>query len=81
MASVEAAHIGSTPETDPLHRLAVYLASARKSPAATAIRQATASLRKAKIPVTAKDLGELPGYLDADELAQLARWIDMLDRI
>jgi len=34
-----------------------------------------------KVPVTLKDLGEQPRYLNADELAELARWIDMLDRI
>ncbi len=81
VAAVEAAPIGAPPESDPLHRLAVYLAWGQKSPAARPIAQAAAALRKAKVPVTAKDLGELPRYLDADELAQLARWIDMLDRI
>ena len=81
VAAVEAAPVGPPPENDPLHRLAVYLASAEKSPAARPIGQATAALRRMKIPVTAKGLGEMPRYLNAEELSQLARWIDMLDRI
>jgi hypothetical protein len=31
-------------------------------------------------PVTVKDLGEQPGYLNDEQLAELARWIDTLDR-
>ena len=38
-------------------------------------------MRRMMIPVTAKSLGEVPRYLKPDELAQLVRWIDMLDRI
>ena len=34
-----------------------------------------------KIPVTVKNLGDVPRYLNAEELAELARWIDTLDRI
>jgi serine protease Do len=80
VAAVEAAPVGPPPENDPLHRLAVYLAWGDKSPAAPQITQAAAALRRMKIPVTAKGLGEVPRYLNDDELSQLARWIDMLDR-
>ena len=38
-------------------------------------------LRTEKYPVTLKDLGPAPRPLSADELAELARWIDSLDRI
>ena len=38
-------------------------------------------MRKAKIPVTVKNLGDVPRYLNAEELAELVRWIDTLDRI
>ena len=34
-----------------------------------------------KIPLTAKNLGEMPRSLTPDEWAELVRWIDMLDRI
>jgi serine protease Do len=81
VAAVEAAPVGPPPENDPLHRLAVYLAWGHNSPAARPIGQAAAALRRMKIPVTAKSLDEMPRYLNADELSQLARWIDMLDRI
>jgi hypothetical protein len=33
------------------------------------------------VPVTQKDLGKDPRDLTPEELAELARWIDMLDRI
>ena len=81
VAAVEAAPIGPPPENDPLHRLAVYLAWGQKSPAAGPVEKAAAVMRRLMIPVTAKSLGEVPRYLKADELAELARWIDMLDRI
>ena len=57
------------------------MASADKSPAARPIEQAAAALREMKIPVTVKSLGEVPRYLNAEELAELVRWIDTLDRI
>jgi len=76
------APVGSPlPEIDPLHRMAVYTTTARKSPRAGLIEKTIARIRNTKIPVTVKDLGEVPRYLNDDELAELARWIDMLDRI
>ena len=80
-AVVDAPITRPPPENDPLHRLAIYLTTAKKSRHAGAIKQATALLRKMKIPVTVKDLGEKPRYLNEEELAELVRWIDMLDRI
>jgi hypothetical protein len=38
-------------------------------------------LQAAKFPVTLKSLGEQPRELTAEELTELARWIDTLDRI
>jgi serine protease Do len=81
VAAVEAAPTGRPPENDPLHRLAVYVASAGTSQAAKAIQRATAAMRKMRIPVVVKDLGDTPRYLNAEELAELVRWIDTLDRI
>ena len=34
-----------------------------------------------KYPVTLNGLGEQPRPLNADELAELIRWIDTLDRL
>ncbi len=39
------------------------------------------SLRSLKFPVTVKDAGDKPLPLSDDELAELIRWIDTLDRI
>ena len=69
------------PENDPPHRLAVYVASASKSPSAGPIQSATVTMRQMKIPVVVKSLGATPRYLNAAELAELVRWIDTLDRM
>lgn len=81
VAVVDAPVTTRPPENDPLHRLAVYLTTAKQSRHAAAVAQATALLREMKIPVTIKDLGEKPRDLNDEELAELVRWIDMLDRI
>ena len=69
---------GERPACD---RLAVYLATAGKSRVARPVELAVAAMRQEKIPVTVKNLGEVPRYLNAEELAELVRWIDTLDRI
>jgi hypothetical protein len=71
----------SVPANDPVHRLAVYTASARQTSARRKIEESVAALRDAKYPVTTVDLGEQSRYLDDAELAALARWIDSLDRL
>lgn len=81
VAAVEAAPTGQPPESDPFDRFAIYMASASKSRVARPIEVALAALRKMKIPVVAKNLGDVPRYLNADELVELVRWIDTLDRI
>jgi serine protease Do len=69
------------PENDPINRLAFYFATAEKSAAAPQIKGVVTRLEAARFPVTQKPLGEQPRDLSADELAELARWIDTLDRI
>ena len=81
VAAVEAAPLTPPPENDPAHRLAVYVASAAKSPFAKLIELAVATMSQEKIPVVVKSLGATPRYLNAAELAELVRWIDTLDRI
>jgi serine protease Do len=81
VAAVEAAPPGSPPDNDPLRRLAVYVASAHKSPTAGQMQPALQGMREMKIPVVVKGLGATPRYLNAAELAELVRWIDTLDRI
>jgi hypothetical protein len=69
------------PDNDPLHRLAFFIATATKSPFAPVVDAGIKRLREAKFPLTVKDLGEQPRYLNDDELGQLVRWIDSLDRL
>jgi pimeloyl-ACP methyl ester carboxylesterase len=81
VAAVDAVPAGQTPENEPPYRLAVYSASAHNSRLARSIETSVAAMRKMKVPVTTKNLGEATRALTTDELAELARWIDMLDRI
>jgi serine protease Do len=81
VAAVEAKSSGRPAANDPVHRLAVYAATAKKSPHADAVAQAVAQFRQMKLPVTLKELGDAPRYLKPEELEELIRWIDMLDRL
>jgi hypothetical protein len=81
VAAVDAPMSGRVPENDPAHPFAAYIAWAEKSESAERIENGVQQLRTAKYPVTVKDLGEDPRYLNDEELAELVRWIDMLDRI
>jgi poly(3-hydroxybutyrate) depolymerase len=69
------------PDADPINRLAFFVIKADKSPAAAAQKALVERLRAAKFPVTEKSLGEKSRELTAEELSELARWIDTLDRI
>lgn len=68
------------PENDPFQRLAVYVTINAKSPAAVPAQSTAKRLSDLKFPVTAKALPEAR-YLNDEELAELVRWIDTLDRI
>ncbi len=81
VAAVEAAPAARPPENDPLRRLAVYMATASNSRVAQAVESALVAFRQERVPVTTKKLGEVSRGLNADELAELVRWIDMLDRM
>jgi serine protease Do len=81
MAVVDAPLTVLPPENDPQYRFAVYIAASGKSPAARSLEKSLATLREMNIPLIVKRLGDEPRYLNAEELAELARWIDMLDRI
>ena len=78
---IDALPSGQPPDNEPQHRLTMYLATAAKSPHADAMNKLAAALRAKKIPVTRKKLGDKPRELDAGEVSELVRWIDMLDRI
>jgi hypothetical protein len=69
------------PETDPIKRLAFFIGQAEKSATAPLMKALLAALNEAKFPVTKKSLSEQPRDLTDDELAELGRWLDALDRI
>lgn len=81
VAAVEAMPMIPSFENEPLRRLAAYVGVSSKSPLAAMIEQTVVAMRREKFPVVMKKLGATPRYLTAAELAELARWIDTLDRI
>ena len=78
---IDAGSMLPPPETDPAHRLAIYLCTAKGSAQAQLVKATIAGLKAAKVPVTEKDLGKDARDLTKAEIAELVRWIDMLDRI
>jgi serine protease Do len=81
LAVVNAPLAAMPQENDPQYRFAIYIAKSRKSPSGRAIEKIIPKLRESNLPLILKDLGDDPRHLNADELAELARWIDMLDSI
>ena len=68
------------PENDPIQRLAIYTTFAEKSKLAKAITAGVDKLKELKFPVTVKTLPDAR-YLNDEELTELVRWLDTLDRI
>jgi len=81
VAAVEAPVTGRPPQNDPVYRMAFYAAWAKKSRDADRLEAGVGGLRDRKYPVTVQTLGDEPRYLNPDELSELVRWIDTLDRI
>jgi serine protease Do len=69
------------PATDPIQPLAVYSVSSEKSEAADRIVAGEKLLERLAFPVLARLLPGEERYLSEQELAELVRWIDALDRI
>ncbi len=69
------------PPNDPLQRLAVHIAFARNSMLADRLRQEAERLGEMKYPVLVRELDEDQWQLNAEQTAELARWIDSLDRL
>jgi hypothetical protein len=81
VASVDGPLAGRLPEQEPQAGLACFVARAEKSPRAAAIGETLERLRQWKYPITLKELGPDPRGLKPEELEELARWIDTLDRL
>lgn len=69
------------PANEPVHRQAFLFATAKKAPMLKQVDAMTKLLRAGKYPVTQRELGEIPEPLTSEQLGQLVRWIDALDRI
>jgi serine protease Do len=82
VAIVDALLAGRAPETEPIYPLAFYMTQSQAGRVkAPQVAELVKQLRAMKYPVTVKDLGKESRNLNADELAELMRWIDTLDRI
>jgi serine protease Do len=68
------------PDNDPVQRLAIYTTATDKSSLAEQLSAGSKRLEEMKYPVTVKTLTE-PRYLNDEEVAELVRWVDTLDRI
>jgi hypothetical protein len=64
-----------------VQRFALFFWTASESPFAERIGGAVKVLREKKLPVTERELGKMPRVLSAEEISELARWVDSLDRI
>jgi hypothetical protein len=82
VAAVDAVAPGRPSEHEPVHPLAFYVtksAEGRVKP--PQVDGFAKQVRGLKYPITVKDLGPKARYLNEEELAELVRWIDTLDRI
>lgn len=66
---------------DPVERLAIHATYAKSSKLAERIKGAVTRLKAMKYPVIAKELDGDARYLNDEELSELVRWIDTLDRL
>jgi len=71
----------SPPPNDPAYRQAFFVAASTQPRDAARAGRAVSLLRGAQYPVTVCPLGPVPRPFTPEELAELARWIDALDRI
>jgi serine protease Do len=74
------------PDNDPVNRLAFFIAQPEKSANAPVVKLLVERLEEDNFPITQKSLGEKAAGekardLSAEELAEVGRWIDTLDRI
>ena len=81
VAIVDAPLAARIAPNEPQQPLAFYVVKAAGSKHAAAVDKSVEQLREAKYPVTVKSLGEEPRLLEAEERAELSRWIDTLDRL
>ena len=83
VAAVDAAlpRVSQLPETDPVERVAFYTTLATGAENTAAVEAGIKRLREMKFPVTVQNIGDQGRYLTTEELQQLVRWFDSLDRL
>ncbi|HVK79637.1 MAG TPA: PDZ domain-containing protein, partial [Verrucomicrobiae bacterium] len=69
------------PEGEPGKRTWFYLAYSSKSPQKSALSATEKKLEEAKLPLVKRDTGAGVRDLTADELGEIGRWLDSLDRL
>ncbi len=69
------------PDANPVERLQIWSAQARQGPFTRQVAAMLKKLGSLKYPITKVETSDAPRYLNAQELNQLARWIDTLDRL
>lgn len=69
------------PSNEPLQPLAIYSAAIEKSASAVRIRKGVKALRDQRYPLVERNLEAAQSYLNDEQLDELVRWIDSLDRI
>jgi hypothetical protein len=82
VAAVDAVAPARPPEQEPVRPLAFYVTKSAEGRVKPPQVDAFATqVRNLKYPITVKDLGPKARYLNDEELAELVRWMDTLDRI
>jgi serine protease Do len=66
---------------DPVEHLAFWIHAGKDSRRAQRVRRDVSRLQEMKFPVTANVVDGKSRYLNEAELSELARWVDILDRI
>lgn len=69
------------PENDPAKRVSIYNAYATRSPQKSGLDAAVKRWQEMKYPLVVKPTGEKPRDLNAEEIVELGRWLDSLDRL
>lgn len=73
--------VGPLPENEPATPLAYYIAAEKELPNLDRVKTGLKQLRDRHFPVTYRELTAGADDLDAAQRSELARWIDVLDRI
>ncbi len=82
VATTGAVLSGPVADSVPNQRLSFFVVTGGKDPLAKDIAETKTKLTEKKLPVVFRDIPDMGSqYLDADTLAELARWIDSLDRL